>query len=172
MVIVVTPVRLMRRMVLSCLVEPLVSPLIGRGTGGPGRTGLSRSRLAASAQITSALLVAASSMPSADELLQQEETTEVARNAHKKPDPIPYRQVLDAFIARDEKIMSFDLIAAPEFESEAILMSRLKHSRDIVRDTGPGLGLGLRIDRTRRASQETFLLFASGKHLSGSPAHT
>ena len=164
-------------MVLSCLVEPLVSPLIGRGTGGPGRsapmrrTGLGRSRLAASALITSALLIAASSMPSADEIVQ-EETTEVARNAHKKPDPIPYRQVLDAFIARDEKVMSFDLIAAPEFESEAILMSRLKHSRDIVRDTGPGLGLGLRIDRTRRASQETFLLFASGRHLSGSPAHT
>ena len=158
-------------MVLSCLVEPLVSPLIGRGTGGPGRRStIRRSRLAASALITSALLVCASSMPSADDLLEEKQE-EVARNAHKKPDPIPYRQVLDEFIAREDKILSFDLIAAPEFESEAILLSRLKHSRDIVRDTGPGLGLGLRIDRTRSASNRNFLLFASGKHLSGSPAH-
>jgi hypothetical protein len=110
-------------------------------------------------------------MPSADEVIE-EKTEEVARNAHKKPDPIPYRQVLDEFIAREDKILSFDLIAAPEFESEAILLSRLRHSRDIVRDTGPGLGLGLRIDRTARAKRETFLLFGSGKHLSGSPAHT
>jgi hypothetical protein len=159
-------------MVLSCLVEPLVSPLIGRGTGGPGRrSGVRRSRLAASALVTSALLICASSMPSADEMLE-EKTEEVARNAHKKPDPIPYREVLDEFVAREDKILSFDLIAAPEFESEAILLSRLRHSRDIVRDTGPGLGLGLRIDRTRSAANETFLLFASGKHLSGSPAHT
>jgi hypothetical protein len=157
-------------MVLSCLVEPLVSPLIGRGASGPGRSGIRRSRLAASALITSALFVCASSMPSLDDV--KEEQPAAVRNAHKKPDPIPYRQVLDAFIARDEKIMCFDLIAAPEFESEAILMSRLKHSRDIVRDTGPGLGLGLRIDRTRRAANQTFLLFASGKHLSGSPAHS
>src|SRR5687767_15877525 len=121
-------------MVLSCLVEPLVSPLIGRGTGGPGRRStIRRSRLAASALITSALLVCASSMPSADELLENEKTEEVARNAHKKPDPIPYRRVLDEFIAREDKILSFDLIQAPEFESEAILLSRLKHSRDIVR---------------------------------------
>ena len=161
-------------MVLSCLVEPLVSPLIGRGASGPGRrSGFRRSRLAASALVASALLVCASSMPSADDVLQEKETeAEVVRNAHKKPDPIPYRQVLDSFIAREDKILSFDLIAAPDFESEAILMSRLKHSRDIVRDTGPGLGLGLRIDRTRSAANETFLLFASGKHLSGSPAHT
>jgi hypothetical protein len=158
-------------MVLSCLVEPLVSPLIGRGASGPGRrSGISRSRLAASALITSALLVCASSIDSVDEVKAEEPAAQ--RNAHKKPDPIPYRQVLDEFVARDEKIMSFDLIAAPDFESEAILMSRLKHSRDIVRDTGPGLGLGLRIDRTRSAANETFLLFASGKHLSGSPAHT
>jgi hypothetical protein len=134
------------------------------------RSGLHRSRLASTALIASALLVSASSLPSADELTK-EETTEVARNAHAKPDPIPYRQVLDAFIAREDKIICFNLVAAPDFESEALRLDRLRHSRDPVRDTSPGLGLGLRIDRTRRSSQATFLLFASGKHLSGSPAH-
>ncbi len=156
-------------MVLSCLVEPLVSPLIGRGASGPGRrSGLGRSRLAATALIASALLVSAKGLPSVDELKQ--ETTEVARNAHKKPDPIPYHQILAQFVRREDDQRVLALVEAPAFEWDAITAHRLKHSRDLVRDTGPGLGHGLRIDRTRRARQ-TFLLFLSGRHLSGSPAH-
>jgi hypothetical protein len=110
-------------------------------------------------------------MPSADEVIQENQP-EVVRNAHKKPDPIPQRILLDAMVAREDRFLPLALHEAPDFESEAILLERLKHSRDIVRDTSPGLGLGLRIDRTTSASNRTFLLFASGKHLSGSPAHS
>lgn len=159
-------------MVLSCLVEPLVSPLIGRGAGGPGRkSGFRRSRLGATALAASALLVCAQGLPSADDLLKEKNEERVVCNAHAKPAPIPSRVQLAELLAvrEDEAPELAAPVEAPEFEWDAVFAHRLKHSRDIVRDTGPGLGLGLRIDRTRGAVSRTFCLFASGQHRSGAP---
>lgn len=160
-------------MVLSCLVEPLVSPLVGRGASGPGRkSGFRRSRLGATALAASALLVCAGSLPSADDLLKENKKEErVVRNAHAKPAPIPSAvQLAELLAVREEEAPTLGAPAeAPEFEWDAVLAHRLKHSRDIVRDTGPGLGLGIRIDRTRGAVSSTFCLYASGQHRSGAP---
>lgn len=161
-------------MVLSCLVEPLVQPLVGRGTRGPGRrTALSRSRLASTALAMSALLAVATSADASDLLEGRTapEAEQVQRNAHAKPAPIPYRVVLEQFTAarREDDHLVAQPGLAPEFEWDAVLAHRLRHSRDIVRDIGPGLGLGRRLDRLLSSAQLTFHLFASGQHQSGAP---
>jgi hypothetical protein len=155
-------------MVLSCLVEPLVSPLKGRGASGPGRSMIMRSRLATSALIASALYVAASSMP-ASEIVEERE--QVACNAHRRPDPKPYRELFEipvwAVAREDDRMRAPE--ASAEFEWDAVVAHRLTHARNIARDTGPGLGRGRRIDRTRRSPVLTYALFGSGRHRAGSP---
>ena len=94
----------------------------------------------------------------------------VLRNAHAKPDPIPSRVLLAEAARREDDIVERPALA-PEFEWDAVEASRRRHAWDIVRDTGPGLGLGRRIDRLT-AVLRPFLLFHSGWHQSGasSPA--
>lgn len=162
-------------MVFSCLVEPLVAPLVGRRASAPGRgSALTKSRLAATALATSALLALASSANAAEREEQAVRASKpeatLVRNAHKPPAPMPSRVVLEASLGRVERFQLEAPGEAPEFEWDAIFAHRLKHSRDLVRDTGPGLGLGRRVDRLTSALG-TFLRFASGRHLSGpSPA--
>jgi hypothetical protein len=161
-------------MVLSCLVEPLVQPLVGRGARGPARrTALSRGRLAASALAVSALLAVATNADAAD-LLEGRTTAAQAegcvRTAHKKPAALPYRELLaQVAAARRED----DLVAAPaqspEFEQAALGVHRLRHARNLVRDSGPGLGVARRLARVTAPAERTFLLFASGRHMSGAP---
>src|SRR5687768_5056176 len=106
-------------MVLSCLVEPLVSPLIGQGTSGPRRTSLTRTRLLATAIAVSALVTLSS--PASGAELQLEKAPHAAmRNAHQKPAPKPYREMFAAVLfawPRDE--FSFSLAVSPSFEQAA-----------------------------------------------------
>lgn len=161
-------------MVLSCLVEPLVKPLVGSGRAGGRsgrRSGISRSRLAATALAASAIMAIATNA-SASEILEKAQSTQKERvvcNAHKKPDPIPYRVFVQEFCVLSQEQRLPPPSEAPDFEWDAILAHRLRHSRDIVRDTGPGLGLAQRLDRLRGAGRSTFLHFQSGQHRSGAP---
>ncbi|MCB9646719.1 MAG: hypothetical protein H6730_09030 [Deltaproteobacteria bacterium] len=161
-------------MVLSCLVEPLVQPLVGRGTRGPARrTALSRGRLAASALAVSALLAVATNADAQDLLEGRTAPAKsqcCARTAHKKPAAVPYREVLARFLAarREDDIVVAPALSA-DFEQEAIGVHRLRHARNLVRDSGPGLGVARRLARVTAPAERTFLLFASGQHMSGAP---
>ncbi|MCK6550859.1 hypothetical protein L6R52_33790 [Myxococcota bacterium] len=163
-------------MVWSCLVEPLVQPLVGRRTGLSG-SALQKSRLAATALACTALMAIAGTAEAA-ELAARAKTRSVeparaeasVRNAHAKPAPIPYRELLQTvFAARREDDQLEEPGLAPSFEQDALNAHRLKHKRDIARDQSPGLGLGLRIDRLRGGLLATFLRFGSGRHLAGLP---
>lgn len=93
-------------------------------------------------------------------------------NAHQKPAPIPYRVLLETVFAATREDDVFALVQPGEaagFEQKALDVHRLKHKRDIVRDSGPNLGLGQRIDRLHGGSLRTYLRFGSALHLSGQP---
>src|SRR5258708_6592331 len=99
-------------MVLSCLVEPLVSPLTGRGTGG---SRLSGTRLLSTALACSAVLAIAGSAGEAkaaemERVRVAKKIDFEARNAHRKPEPIPYRELLQSvFVRRDDLLASLSL---------------------------------------------------------------
>lgn len=162
-------------MVFSCLVEPLVQPLVGRRTGLSGGA-LQKSRLAATALACTALMALAGTAEAAALAARAKaRTAEPARaeasmrNAHAKPAPIPYRELLQTvFVTRREDELEEPGLA-PSFEQDALNAHRLKHKRDIARDQSPGLGLGVRIDRLRGGTLATFLRFGSGRHLAGLP---
>lgn len=159
-------------MVLSCLVEPLVAPLVGR-PGGRRKTALTR-RMAATALMVSALAAVTTNAHAADQVkkVTGAEVKESAqlRNAHQKPAAIPYRelQAQAALPAKDEDPLAEPGEAA-RFETEAHLDARKRPRPDLRRDTGPSLGLHLRIDALRRAHRLTYLTFGAGQHRSGAP---
>lgn len=98
------------------------------------------------------------------------EAAEVKCNPHKKPAPIPSRVELERLaIVRHEDALVEAPGEAPRFEWDALLAFHLRHSRDIRLDTGPGLGLGRRLDRLISPAERTYQLFASGQHRSGAP---
>jgi hypothetical protein len=133
-------------MVLSCLVEPLVSPLTGRDTSGHRRTALTGTRLLATALAMSALATV-SNMAEAEEIAAhaaQVEQTHVVRSAHKKSDPIPYHvllqtefliRLIDADVGMPEE--------SPWFETKALDTHRLKNKRDIAAGLAPRSGAEL-----------------------------
>lgn len=98
------------------------------------------------------------------------EPAKVSRNAHEKPAPIPSQVELEriAALRHDEELLQAPG-EAPRFEWEAIEAFHTRHSRDIGLDSGPGLGLGRRLDRLIGPAEITFSLFASGLHQSGAP---
>lgn len=158
-------------MVFSCLVEPLVKPLVGRGTSGPGRrTALRRSRLASTALAVSALMACATAADASLLDGHQKKQSEVRCNAHAKPAPIPSRVELDrlATLRNEDELVAAPALA-PDFEWEALSAAHLRHRRDIGLDTGSGLGLGKRLDRLLSPVESTFVLFSSGQHQSGAP---
>lgn len=155
-------------MVLSCLVEPLVSPLVGRGTTGRRRSGLSGTRLASTALACTALLALANPARAETILADANEVRidRTVRNAHVKPKTMSYLELVQTVFTVQRRE---ELAAPPEsacFEQDAVEAHRLKHKRDIVRDSGPSLGLGQRIDRLFGASTKTYLRFGSGVHQS------
>jgi hypothetical protein len=96
----------------------------------------------------------------------------VVANAHKRPDAIPYRvQFAHLFLASSIEALKQPAEAAC-FEQKALGDHRLRHTRDLIRETGPTLGLALRLDRLRGGSAETWLRFGSGVHLSGVASNT
>jgi hypothetical protein len=161
-------------MVLSCLVEPLVSPLTGRGTsGGPRRSALIGTRLAMTALAASALIAVSGAELRGERIVAPAKAERVVANAHKKPDAIAYQQLLEtvfaAYVLRDEDDLVREPGLAASFEQAALGDHRLRDIRNMIRDSGPALGLGLRIDRLAGGSDATWLRFGSGRHLSGQP---
>lgn len=155
---------------LSCLVEPLVKPLVARRTGGLARQArLGGSALAMTAIAASALLACAN--PAAADQIAKTEKHDVVRSAHKKPKAISYRAMLAHFQAIRRQDLTLDVLTeAPDFETEAVRAARWRHAWDTGGGSGPVLRLGMRIDRLLGAAdRSTFLRFGSGQHRSGSP---
>src|SRR3990170_3313570 len=127
-------------MVLSCLVEPLVSPLVGRGTSGVGRrTALRRSRFASTALAATALL-AATTMVDASELRRGETAehteAETAFNPHKRPDLAPARIVLADLVRRADEGLVMSPTEAPSFDQRAVFAHRLRHQARLDLEAG------------------------------------
>jgi hypothetical protein len=161
-------------MVLSCLVEPLIAPLVGFGTAGRRRTALSGSRISVTAIAATALLALSGATIKGDKIkapapVKAEQT--VKANAHKRPDAIPYRvQFAHLFIAPVKEDLLVEPGEAARFEQSSLHEHRLRHKRDIVRETSPCLGVALRRDRLRGGSADAWLRFGSGTHRSGQPS--
>jgi hypothetical protein len=129
-------------MVLSCLVEPLVSPLVGQGISGRRRTALLGTRLLSTALALTALSTVAG-MAEAEEIAAHAKTEEarVAPNAHKKPDPVPYRVLLQTEFLLPHANAEIQMPEeSPWFENKAHHAHRLKDERDIRRAQGPRFG--------------------------------
>lgn len=160
-------------MVMSCLVEPLVQPLVSSVVGGRGRrTGSVRSRLAASAMMMSAVMALGTPSP-LDAAETRDAAPTVERNAHKPPAPVPLRDVPRVFggVKAIFDLKGLPRVAkpwlAPRFEWDAIWASRLRHACDLMTDPGPVLGRARRRSRVEGAWPPTFLRFGSGVHLAG-----
>lgn len=167
-------------MVMSCLVEPLVAPLVGRGAGARpagsrgARTGLQSSRLSRTALLMSAVMAIGG--VSAENLLDSKRdgrAEKVTKNPHKRPDAIPLRDVAKVFgkaktfPREDERLQVPAPALAPRFEWDAVWASRLRHADDISRDLGRALGRGRRADRIGRSKPIPLLCFGSGEFRSG-----
>jgi hypothetical protein len=154
-------------MVLSCLVEPLVRPLAGRGTSG---SALSGTRLAMTALAASIVALSGAQLKGEKIVHAPAKAERIAGNAHKRPDAIPYRvQFAHLFLASELEQLAEPGEAA-SFEQKALGDHRLRAKRNLIRETGPSLGLALRLDRLRGGSAGTWLRFNSARHLSGQPA--
>ncbi|MEQ9496977.1 MAG: hypothetical protein RIT81_08960 [Deltaproteobacteria bacterium] len=156
------------RMVLSCLVEPLVAPLVGAQ-----RSRIKRSRLAATALACSALMAAvcpSQASKLADGAHGGAEKT-VVRNAHAKPAPIPLRVVVEQYAVRRDEHLE---IAAPgeaaSFEQEAVFGHRLRHQRLLDPNAGPPMSRARSQHRRTRSVAASFRLFGSGQLRAGAPA--
>jgi hypothetical protein len=163
-------------MVFSCLVQPLVTPLVRRGAvGGQRRTALG-SRLLSTALMASALVaVAVSAQASAAEktarsLDRRPAAEQLVRNAHKKPEPLPLRLVLAAFARRDDLLEVVKPGLASELDQALLRLERARPPPEgFPQHPGPGLWAGKRLDRLLASRSSTFLRFGAGRHLSGAP---
>lgn len=166
-------------MVRSCLIEPLVKPLIAsRGNLGR-RSALSGSRLAATALALSALAAVTTYAHATQAALESEalrskvESTVVA-NAHRLPEKAAPKVVLARFlasIAAEEARREDDLVsapdAAPDFDQDALDPTRLRQSS--AADPGPRLRIAVHSSRRTRGAHPTYLLFGSAQHRAGIP---
>lgn len=133
------------------------------------RTALLGSRLAATALACSALMAIA--CPSEAAKVAEADAENTVRNAHAKPAPIPLRVVIEQHAARlDEEPRLAAPTEAAKFESEGLLLDRLRHACTEASDTGPVLGRARRTHRLTRSALRSYLLFGSGRFQSGIPA--
>jgi len=165
-------------MIRSCLIAPLVQPLIASRFG--RRTGLSGSRLAATALCLSALAAVTTyadatraALESAS--LRSKLESNVVANAHRLPEKVAPKVLLERFlntealVARREDV---GLVAAPALSPDFLqihnpLLEPPPKSR--VPSPGSRLSEARRIDRLTGGHDSTFLLFGSGQHRSGIP---
>jgi hypothetical protein len=157
-------VTLRSAMIRSCLIEPLVKPLVGRGR----RSALQRSKIAATCLALSALVSVTTNADAARDALgldQSARPATVKPNAHRAPKIAP-RVVLEEFLAlvasREDAIVEAPA-EAPDFE----LHSPREGPRPRLH--WGGLRLARRLDDLFSGSDPTFRLFGSGQHLSGIP---
>lgn len=155
-------------MIRSALIKPLVAPLVGRGASGRRvASGLSRSRIAATALAVSALIAATA--PS-EASAKSQDTAPAARTAHSKPTRlVAAPKLADLFVAAIRRLS--DELARPSegaaFEHEALDLSRYRHRTDRARDGG-GLGVGRRLDRLIGCNL-AFKTFGSARILAAQP---
>lgn len=160
-------------MVRSCLIAPLVQPLVGRGTSGVGRrSAISRSRIFGTALALSALCSVSTMADAAratleSEALKSKVESTVKANAHRAP-KIAAKVLLERFLAGIAR-RADDLVTAPsespDFEQEGLAIARVRarlkyYSPDTARRA---------VDRLLAGADPTYLLFGSGVHLSGIP---
>lgn len=169
-------------MVRSCLIEPLVKPLVAPRPGLGRRSALAGSRLAVTALALSALAAvttyahATQAELESDSLRSKLECT-VVPNAHRAPKVAPkvllerflstYAQDLLAVAARREDDLVRAPGLAPEFEQDALDPRRLRPSP--VGDPGSRLAQVRDVDRLRGGTDPTYLLFGSARHRAGIP---
>lgn len=154
-------------MVLSCLVEPLVPPLVKRRPGSVGTIPRGR-RLAATALAATALALVSTTVEDRAPELERIERVRVTRNAHRRPDPPPRPlPALDTVL--DEVRTRAALRVTPRFEWDALRAHRLRHRQDLAQDQRPGLGLGRHLDRLISPRDANFLRFGSATPRTGLP---
>jgi hypothetical protein len=165
-------------MIRSCLIEPLVKPLVGRGSAGVGRrSALSRGKILSTCLALTALAsvtTAADAREMEAELQKSQIEATVKPNAHRAP-KLATQKMLDRFlslVARREDDIVRRPALSPDFERVALEVdqrrSRLRPLAAHARGAA-GLWLARRTERLRAGADSTFLLFGSGVHLSGIP---
>ena len=169
-------------MVRSCLIEPLVKPLIAPRPGLGRRSALAGSRLAVTALALSALAAvttyahATQAQLESDSLRSKLECM-VVPNAHRTPKVAPkvllerflstYAADLLAEAARREDDLVRAPGLAPDFDQDALDPRLLRQSS--VGDPGPRLAQVRAVDRLRGGTDPTYLLFGSARHRAGIP---
>ena len=161
-------------MIRSCLIAPLVEPLVASRVG--RRTALSGSRLAATALALSALAAVTTYADATRGALESHSLrskieSSVVANAHRLPDKIASKVLLERFLTTEARRQD-DLVSAPvespDFDPPPIDSRLAAKSR--VPNPGSRLAEARRIDRLTGGHEATFLLFGSGQHRSGIPA--
>ncbi len=140
-------------MIYSCLVQPLVS---GRGRAA---TALTRTRVLATALACSALL-AVGGAP-AEVITEAPENQVVHRNAHQKPESIPYQTHFQVGLpaAREDQLIQLTL--APDYDQVALHKSRLRRGHDPTQEPSTGTNRASWRARILRAWTASYHLFAS-----------
>lgn len=171
-------------MVRSCLIEPLIKPLIAPRPGLGRRSALSGSRLAATALALSALAAVTTYAHATQDVLESESLrskieSNVVANAHRAPEKIASKVLLERFLesmavadracggTRREDDLVHPPQLAPDFDQDALDPRILKQSS--VGDPGPRLARARLIDRLRGGTEATYLLFGSAQHRAGIP---
>lgn len=167
-------------MVRSCLIEPLVKPLIAPRPGLGRRSALSGSRLAATALALSALAAVTTYAHATQDVLESESLrskieSNVVANAHRAPEKVASKVLLARFLesmaVATEARREDDLVQAPQlapdFDQDALAPPLLRQSS--VGDPGPRLARARLIDRLRGGTEATYLLFGSAQHRAGIP---
>jgi hypothetical protein len=155
----------------SSLIEPLVGPLVSRrrNTTKTASTGLSRSRLAATALVSALVAIAA---PVEEAHATQQEAT-VYRTAHK-PGTVRVAVTPPWSMDRAAGLLTRreDLVApqqSAEFDHETVEASRYRHRLRMALNVGPGLSRGRLLDRLLSASDLAYLNFGSARVLAAQP---
>lgn len=158
-------------MIRSCLIAPLVEPLVASRVG--RRTALAGSRLAMTALALSALAAVSTYADATraeleSQALRSKIESSVVANAHRAPDKVAPKVLLERFLAlvatREDDVVRAPL-ESPDFEQPR--WDGL--SPTPVFAPGPRLAEARRLDRLRGGSDPTFVLFGSALHRSGVP---
>lgn len=171
-------------MVRSCLIEPLVKPLIAPRAGLGRRSALSGSRLAATALALSALAAVTTYAHATQDALESASLrskleSAVAANAHRPPAKVASKALLERFLAeyaadalsatparRQDDLVEAPALA-PDFDQDALDLTRLRQSS--AADPGPRLAIAALTSRLRGGTDPTYQLFGSAQHRAGIP---
>lgn len=177
-------------MVRSCLVEPLIKPLIAPRPGLGRRSALSSSGLSSSRLVATALALAAlasvttyahathAALESEGLRSKLASSAGVVANAHRLPAKVAPKVLLERFLS--DMAADLDVVAArreddlvqapslsPDFDQDALSPDGLRSSP--IPDPGPRLARAVQTARLRGGTDATYLLFGSAQHRAGIP---